>query len=89
MRLINSSTNIDFMGRRNLALMLSAAIIIASLASLATRGLNFGVDFTGGLLLEVSYAESVDLAPIRQQLGDAGFSDAQVQNFGSSRNCTR
>jgi preprotein translocase subunit SecF len=84
-RLINSRTDIDFMGKRNLALTLSAAIIIASLASLAIRGLNFGVDFTGGLLLEVGYAESVDLASIRQQLGDAGFSDAQAQNFGSSR----
>lgn len=83
MRLI-SKTDIDFMGKRNIALVLSAVLIIASLGSLVTRGLNFGVDFTGGILLEVGYAESVDLGSIRQQLGDAGFPDAQAQNFGSS-----
>ena len=83
MRLI-SKTDIDFMGKRNIALVLSVVLIVASVGSLITRGLNFGVDFTGGMLLEVGYAESADLAAIREQLGEAGFGDAQAQNFGSS-----
>ena len=55
MRLIKEKTNIDFLGstRRKFALALSAVLVIASLVSLATRGLEFGVDFTGGILLEV------------------------------------
>lgn len=84
MRQLHSKTHIDFMGKRKIALIVSLLVLITSVASLATRGLNFGVDFTGGLLLEVGYSESVDLATIRQQLGDAGFADAQAQNFGSS-----
>jgi preprotein translocase subunit SecF len=83
-RQIHSRTHIDFMGKRKIALIMSVIVIIASVASLATRGLNFGVDFTGGLLLEVGYGESVELASIREQLTDAGFGDAQAQNFGSS-----
>ncbi len=85
MRLINSKSDIDFMGKRNIALWVSAIVILACITSLATRGLNFGVDFTGGLLLEVAYEQSADLADIRQQLGQAGFDDAQAQNFGSTR----
>jgi preprotein translocase subunit SecF len=84
-RLINSRSDIDFMGKRNIALLVSAIVILASIASLSVRGLNFGVDFTGGLLLEVAYEQSADLAAIRQQLGQAGFDDAQAQNFGSTR----
>lgn len=84
MRQLHSKTHIDFMGKRKIALIVSLLVLIVSVGSLATRGLNFGVDFTGGLLLEVGYSESVDLATIRQQLGDAGFADAQAQNFGSS-----
>ncbi|MGI9289908.1 MAG: protein translocase subunit SecF [Gammaproteobacteria bacterium] len=84
MRILTSKTDIDFMGKRNFALLLSFVVILASIASLSTRGLNFGVDFTGGMLLEVGYVESVDLADIRGQLETAGFGDAQAQNFGSS-----
>ncbi len=73
------------MGRRNLAVILSALLLLASVVSLATRGLNFGVDFTGGLLLEVGYAEAADLGAIRSELESAGFGNVQAQNFGSSR----
>ena len=52
---------------------------------LATRGLNFGVDFTGGTVIEVHYATSADLVKVREQLKTAGLPDAMVQNFGSSR----
>ena len=84
MKLINK-TNIDFLGsrRRKIALAVSALLVISSLVSLATRGLEFGIDFTGGILLEVGYPQAADLDQIRTNLADAGFADAQVQRFGS------
>jgi preprotein translocase subunit SecF len=85
MRLIRHKTKIDFLGagRRKIALVFSAVVVIVSLASLATRGLEFGIDFTGGILLEVGYSEAANLESIRNNLADAGYDDAQVQLFGS------
>ncbi len=84
MRLIKEKTSIDFLSpvRRKVALALSAVFVIASLVSLATRGLEFGIDFTGGILLEVAYEQPADLEAIRGDLAGAGFEDAQVQLFG-------
>ena len=85
MRLIKHKTSINFLGRerRKLALWLSVVIIIASVASLAKNGLELGIDFTGGILLEVGYEQAADLETIRSNLANAGFSDAQVQLFGT------
>ena len=85
MRLIKEKTSIDFLGarRRVIALVLSALLVIASIVSLATRGLDFGIDFTGGILLEVGYPAAADLDSIRRELAAAGFNDAQVQLFGA------
>ena len=85
MRLIKEKTNINFLGesRRKVALVISALVVIASIASLATRGLEFGIDFTGGILLEVGYPDTADLEGIRSNLLDSGFDDAQVQYFGA------
>jgi len=84
-RIIKENTRIDFLGkaRRNVAIALSALLIVASIASIATRGLNFGIDFTGGVLLEVGYPQTANLDRIRTLLGDAGFVDVQVQRFGA------
>jgi len=84
MRLIRETTHIDFLGRqrRKIALSFSLLFVIVSFASIATRGLDFGIDFTGGVLLEVGYSQPADLEMIRNNLADAGFSDAQVQQFG-------
>jgi preprotein translocase subunit SecF len=84
MRLIQTKTNIDFLGqrRRRVALAISALLVIVSLVSLSTRGLDFGIDFTGGILLEVGYTQAANLEEIRTGLADAGFEDAQVQSFG-------
>jgi len=84
MRIIRQATNIDFLSvtRRRIALSISALLVVASLVSLATRGLEFGIDFTGGILLEVGYPEAANLDEIRKNLGAEGFSDAQVQRFG-------
>jgi preprotein translocase subunit SecF len=85
MRLIKEKTNIDFLSprRRKIALSISALLVIVSLFSLATRGLEFGIDFTGGFLLEVGYQQAADLEEIRGNLSAAGFNDAQVQKFGA------
>ncbi len=87
MRLIKQKTNINFLGsgRRKFALALSAFVVIASIVSLATHkpALEFGIDFTGGILLEVGYPEAADLPSIRGGLADAGFDDALVQRFGA------
>lgn len=85
MRLIKETTSIDFLSktRRNLALALSGLLIIVSLGSLVTRGLDFGIDFTGGVLLEVGYTEAANLEGIRARLSDAGFDDFRVTRFGA------
>lgn len=75
---------INFMGPRKLLAIFSAILLLASVASLAINGLRFGLDFTGGSLVEVGYQQAADLNAIRGQLTDAGFDDAVVQTFGSS-----
>jgi preprotein translocase subunit SecF len=83
MSVFNQAPNFDFMGKRRLAEILSAVLIVVSLVSIFTRGLNLGIDFTGGVLLEVAYAEAADLADIRNALTEAGFAAPLVQNFGT------
>ncbi len=85
MRLIKEKTRIDFLGqtRRRIALTFSVLFVIVSIASLVYRGLDFGIDFTGGVLLEVGYTEAADVDAIRKNLEAAGFDDAQVQRFGA------
>ena len=85
MQLLKGKLNIDFMGKRRLAIILSAVLLTIALTALITRGLNFGIDFTGGTLIEVGYPQAVELEPIRAILADSGFDGAQVQHFGSSR----
>jgi len=75
--------NFDFMKLRNVAMIFSAVLLIISIASLATKGLSLGLDFTGGTLLEVSYQQPADIQKIRTQLERSGFEDSTVQNFGS------
>jgi preprotein translocase subunit SecF len=84
MELFKGKLAIDFMGKRNFALIFSVVLILASITSLATRGLNFGIDFTGGTLVEVSYPQAVDLASVRNALASARYDQAQVQHFGAS-----
>lgn len=86
MKLIKDKTSIDFLsrGRRLFTAMLSILVIIVSIGSIATRGLELGIDFTGGVLLEVGYPQEANLDRIRQHLGDAGFADVQVQRFGTA-----
>ncbi|ANO50805.1 protein translocase subunit SecF [Woeseia oceani] len=86
MRLVKENTKIDFLSdtRRKVAVGFSVLLVLASLVSLATRGLDFGIDFTGGVLLEVGYPQDADLDRIRALITDAGFEEAQVQTFGAT-----
>ena len=85
MQLLKDKLNIDFMGKRKLALIVSGVLIVFSIVAMAARGLNLGIDFTGGTLVEVGYSDSVQLEPVRQALLANGLDDAIVQHFGTSR----
>jgi preprotein translocase subunit SecF len=85
MEFFRRTPNIDFMGKRRITYVISAILMIASFALLATRGLNLGIDFTGGVVIEVNYPTAANVDSARAALAKAGFADAQVQAFGSSR----
>ncbi|MDO6459413.1 protein translocase subunit SecF [Granulosicoccaceae sp. 1_MG-2023] len=76
---------VDVMGFRKPAIVLSVVLVVLSIVLLAVRGLNFGVDFTGGYVIEVGYPEAQSLDPVRESLAAASFDDAVVQHFGTSR----
>ncbi|MCQ2036394.1 MULTISPECIES: protein translocase subunit SecF [Stutzerimonas stutzeri subgroup] len=75
---------INFMGVRHVAFALTVVLTVASLASLVVKGLNFGLDFTGGTLIELGYERPVELQQVRGQLEQSGFGDAVVQSFGAT-----
>jgi preprotein translocase subunit SecF len=84
MQLLKLNRTVSFMSVRVPAMILSGILILASIVSLAVNQLNWGLDFTGGTVIEVGYPEPAELGQIRQQLNAAGFDDAIVQHFGSS-----
>ncbi len=75
---------IDFMGKRKVAAVFSIALLVASIASLAIKGLALGLDFTGGTLVEVEYQQAPNLEEVREQLVSAGYEKLVVQNFGAA-----
>jgi len=78
-------TNFPFMATRKVWYGLSAVLMIASVASFLTRGLNLAIDFTGGVSAETTFTRAANVDEVRTRLAAAGFKDPQVQNFGSSR----
>ena len=85
MKLFKKMTSFDFMAKRQIAVIFSAVLMLASIASLAVQGLKLGIDFTGGTLIEVGYQEAADLERIRSSLDGAGFADTTVQYFGTNK----
>lgn len=85
MEFFKKTPSIRFMANRKWAYAISAMLMIATFVLLATRGLNFGIDFTGGVVLEIGYPQTADLDEARNAVAAAGFPEAQIQNFGSSR----
>lgn len=83
MQILKENTNINFVGMRKVAAVISILLILTALGSLVTRGLNFGIDFTGGTMLEIGYEEAADLTVLRDTLETNGFKGAIVQHFGS------
>ncbi len=75
----------NFMGIRKIALTISVIVMLISVISLIVNKLNVGIDFTGGSVIEIGYQKSVELEPIRLELGKAGYADAVVQHFGSAK----
>jgi len=84
MEFFRVKTDIPFMKFRKISAIISTSIFIASILFLIFRGLNLGVDFTGGTLMEVSYPQTANLQEIRSSLKKIDLPEAQVQNFGTS-----
>lgn len=79
------TTKFDFMSKRKVAAIVSIVLLLVSISALVTRNLNFGIDFTGGTLVEVGYSGTADLDAVRTTLAGSEFGDAVVQYFGTSQ----
>jgi preprotein translocase subunit SecF len=85
LKLVPDNTNIDFLRWRNVAIAFSILMMAASIALVAVKGLNFGVDFAGGQLIRVTFQQPPQLDTLRQQVTDFGLGDPSIQEFGSPR----
>ena len=85
MQILQLKETVSFMRYRKIAMVFSTLLMIASIASLAVNKLNFGLDFTGGTLIEVGFEQAADLQILRQLMQDNNHDDAKVQFYGSSR----
>ena len=82
---MTSTSQVDFLGKRKLAFIFSGTLFLISLISFAVKGLELGIDFTGGSVYEMHYNQSVDLDKMRSALEQQGLADANLQHFGSSQ----
>ncbi len=82
LKLVPDNTNIDFMGVRNIALILSILVTIASLVLVGVSGLNLGVDFVGGQMVRTTFSQPVDVEQLRGRVASLGLGDASIQEFG-------
>jgi preprotein translocase subunit SecF len=88
MEFFKAETRFPFMATRKVWYTLSAVLMIGSIVSFATRGLNLGIDFTGGISANATFTQTANVDAVRTKLTEAGFKEPQVQNFGSSRDIT-
>jgi preprotein translocase subunit SecF len=82
LKLVPDDTNIDFMAWRNLALVLSILVTVASLVVVGVRGLNLGVDFVGGQMIRTTFAQPIDVDQLRGRVGALNLGDASIQESG-------
>ncbi len=84
-RILDKIPAFDFMSKRKIAMMGSALVLVIAIAVIGVRGLNFGIDFTGGTLIELGYHEDIELKDVRTALKEGGYGDASAQSFGTPR----
>ncbi|HEY8696636.1 MAG TPA: protein translocase subunit SecF [Rhizomicrobium sp.] len=82
LRFLPEDTKIDFVGARYFAFAIDGLLLLATIISIAWHGFNLGIDFTGGVLLEVKAAHAMDIGQMRGQLGALGFNDLEIQTIG-------
>jgi len=85
MELFNPNSNIDFLGWRKVSVAISVVLMVLSIGLILTRGLNYALDFTGGVLVEAAYEQPVEVDQVREALEAGGFHNAQVQSLGGTR----
>lgn len=83
LRFVPDDTNLDFIGKRVIALVLSGLLMLASIYMVSAKGLNFGIDFTGGTMIEIKVGEASDLGTLRQDLNALGLGAVSIQEFGA------
>ncbi|MGN2253590.1 protein translocase subunit SecF [Frateuria sp. GZRe12] len=85
MEIFNHNSNVPFLHWRKISIVIAALLMIASVGLLLTRGLNYGLDFTGGISVEVKYDRTIDIGDVRTALDEAGIENPVVQSLGGSR----
>ena len=85
MEIFNHNSNVPFLGLRKVSIAIAALLMVISVVLLFTRGLNYGLDFTGGVSVEVKYDRPVDISDVRKALADGGIENPVVQSLGGSR----
>jgi preprotein translocase subunit SecF len=85
MEIFNHNANVNFLGMRKFSIGLAVLLMLASVVLLATRGLDYGLDFTGGISAEIAYQQPVAIGDVREALGKAGMENAVVQSLGGTK----